>query len=159
MSTMSTINNTPATGVCDHWSNAFMGVTYAIAGESRAGAHCWGFFRLVMRERFGIEVPAVDAVAPESGNDAKGLRRMLGAWQTPENYGGWSRLPVADAQEGDAVLLAHRDGWPDHIGVVVSVEGGGLRLLHCARGLGSAREPLERVLSRWRFSEVWRHCA
>lgn len=148
----------PPAAAAQHWALGWLGVPYQPDGTSRAGANCWTFFCMVMLAQYGQRFCPVQVVAPADAADAAGLRNMLAEFQRSDMYTGYMPVPAAQAQEGDVMLLAHRTGWPDHIGIVVSLPGGvgGLRVLHCARGVGAACEPLARVASRWRIAEFWR---
>lgn len=128
------------------WPVEYLGIPYLPGGQDRLGADCWGFFRLVMAERFKVEIPAVGILPSE-------LRALLDAYKNHPMRHDWREIPLAMAGEGDGLLFAHRPGWPDHVGLALT-HG---RVLHCVRGIGSAIEPVERLLSRgWREATAWR---
>jgi len=135
------------------WASAYLGIPYDVQGESRSGANCWGFFRLVQREVFGLNIPALGI----SGADIKGLLEAFHDPQHPERSH-WRALPLAQARSGDALLFERRIGWPDHIGIALGDDLGEARVLHCIRGIGSVIEPIERLQRhRWRHTTAWRH--
>jgi cell wall-associated NlpC family hydrolase len=140
--------NTP-TELIPLWASAYLGIPYDAQGESRSGANCWGFFRLVQREVFGLNIPALGI----SGDDIKALLDAFHNPQHPERAH-WRALPLAQARSGDALLCERRIGWPDHIGIAL----GAGRVLHCIRGIGSVIEPIERLQRhRWQHTYAWRH--
>lgn len=129
------------------WAIGYLGIPYLAGGQDRQGADCWGFFRLVMGERFGLNIPAV-GIRPDQ------LRELLNEYRTNPMRDDWSQIDLADAQEGDGLLFAHRPGWPDHVGIALAAG----RVLHCARGVGAMIEPTGRLLTRgWREVTAWRH--
>ena len=135
------------------WASAYLGIPYDVQGESRSGANCWGFFRLVQREVFGLNTPALGI----SGADIKGLLEAFHDPQHPERSH-WHALPLAQACSGDALLFERRIGWPDHIGIALGDYLGEARVLHCIRGIGSVIEPIERLQRhRWQHTTAWRH--
>lgn len=128
------------------WPVSYLGIPYLAGGDTHAGADCWGFFRLVMRERFGHEIPDV-GISPDH------LRALLAAFSGSALRNAWHAIPLDAATEGDGLLYAHREKWPDHVGIALS----GGRVLHCVRGVGSMMEPSGRPLSRgWRAVTAWR---
>ena len=135
------------------WVSAYLGIPYDVAGESRSGANCWGFFRLVQREVFGVDVPALGI----SGSDLPGLLDAFHDPQHPERAH-WRPIALALARVGDALLFERRIGWPDHIGIALGDDLGEARVLHCIRSIGSVIEPIERLKRhRWQQTTAWRY--
>lgn len=131
-----------------HWTLAYLGFGYAVAGEGPAEFNCWSFFRHVQRERFGREVPAV----PLPSN----LRGAAKLFRDRSDSFGWRCLGKGEAPiDGDAVLMTHRDR-PHHIGIhVASVPGGAV--LHCVEGAGSALPSLFHLeIAAWHVTGVYR---
>lgn len=131
----------------EHWTAAYLGRRY-IEGEH----DCADFALAVMRDRFGRSVDLPPHAAGLRGRDRQLIRNVaeIGV-----------RLPLADARDGDAVLMraagrAHTLG--HHIGVYVEHETGP-HTLHCLAGgvscLTALRE-LDRIglvlagIYRWR---------
>jgi cell wall-associated NlpC family hydrolase len=138
------------------WASGYLGIPYDVAGESRSGANCWGFFRLVQREVFGLHIPALGI----SGADIKALLDAFHDHQPQHTpwRAHWRALPLAQARSGDALLFERRIGWPDHIGIALGCHLGEARVLHCIRGIGSLIEPIERLKRhRWQHTTAWRH--
>jgi len=127
----------------------YLGIPYVPGGQGRDGADCWGFFRLVQREVYGVDVPPV-GIHPD---DLRGLLAAFGAPDHPARAA-WMQIDPDEAASGDGLLFARRAGHPDHVGIAL----GDGRVLHCARGIGSVAEPIGRLFSRqWRHVTAWRH--
>jgi cell wall-associated NlpC family hydrolase len=94
-----------------HWAGAYIGTPW-VAGVS----DCWSFARTIWADRFGWLVPpaGVDVADPRAGRHALSV--------DPVGHG-WTE--VAQAQEGDAVLMAV-GARPCHVGVWVAVKGAGV---------------------------------
>ena len=98
------------------------GITWAFGASGPAAYDCWHAVRLVQREQFGRDLPAVQ-VGP-------GIGRQLMA---SEQSSAWRlRAPNEAPREGD-IVEAHR---PDdlHVGIWSEEEGGGM--LHCNSSTG-----------------------
>jgi cell wall-associated NlpC family hydrolase len=103
-----------------HWAETYIGEPW-VAGEH----DCWAFARRVWRERFGVEVPAVDV---DACNRMACVKAFAGAEPERANW-----LPVMLPEEGDAVLIGKSER-PSHVGVWVDADCGGV--LHCVQGAG-----------------------
>ena len=128
-----------------HWTEDYIGFPYAKGGDTVSGFNCWGFFRHVELQHFGVRVPIVSE--PESLS--KLLRKVPAAASTL----GWEK--VIEPRGGDAVLMAH---WkhPSHVGVWVDdIRGGGV--LHCLDGAGSVLHTRAHLrISQWRIIAFYR---
>lgn len=124
-----------------HWAEVYIGEPWI------NGAHdCWGFFRTVQRDRFGVVVPVVDI-------DATNRLLVAQAFRDHEERAHWQQ--VETPVEGDAVLMAHAR-WPAHVGVWVEADGGGV--LHCIPGAGVVfSRPAQLVAAGWSQSTFYRH--
>ena len=107
-----------------HWTEQYLGLPYAPGGDSPAGFNCWGFFRWLQRQRFGIDVPEV--AEPES------LPRLLRKIPAAMAELGWAKTELP--RTGDAVLMACTT-YPSHCGIYVDDIPGGA-VLHCVAGPG-----------------------
>jgi cell wall-associated NlpC family hydrolase len=97
----------------------YVGIPWQDGGRTRAGADCWGLFRLVYAELLGIPLPSYDG-AYGSALDKIIIKRLI---EGRPDY--WVR--VADPVPGDGALI--NMGSRPHIGVVV----GAGRMLHTER--------------------------
>ena len=98
----------------DAWVREYVGIPFLDRGRDRRGCDCWGLVRLVLGERFGVDLP--DYSEGYEGNaDWTGIAQLIGS---ARESGAWSRIDsIAEARVGDVVVLR---GIPPHIGVVVS---------------------------------------
>jgi cell wall-associated NlpC family hydrolase len=101
-----------ANGHASHWAAEYIGIPFRDGGRDRAGLDCWGLVRLVLLERFGIEVPGLDGIS----SGASGEERVAGVVVAALPV--WREIARGDEQPGDVVLLRLK-GWPIHVGVVV----------------------------------------
>jgi lipoprotein Spr len=101
--------------------DSYVGIPFKDRGRSREGVDCWGLFRLVQKEVFGVDQPLYDSYSSvmekEVVNDLVEGR--------PDD---WHQIQMVDARPGDGVLMFRAGEY--HIGVVV----GGGRMLHIERG-------------------------
>jgi cell wall-associated NlpC family hydrolase len=120
----------------------------ARADEEVAGCDCWGLLRLVLAERFGIDVPAYDGRYADTSDRAELvalIRGGTGPWRaiwTSDAGGGVGGTAAAGIQAGDGVLF-RLAGQPCHVGVVVAKGW----MLHVQGGTDSGLERFDGV--RW----------
>lgn len=125
-----------------HWAAEYIGDPW-VAGEH----DCWAFSRRVWREKFGMDVPAVDV-------DACNRLACVRAFDGHEEKASWYHVDTP--QEGDAVLLA-QSRHPSHVGVWVDADGGGV--LHCVEGIGVVFQTISSLkVAGWHGLEFYRRC-
>lgn len=93
---------------------------------------CWDLVRLVLRQEFGVELPAYDeeyATSTDRDEIARLLRR--------ETALRGREVPLGQARAGDVIVL-RIEGQPWHVGVVMEPP----RFLHIEKGLNA-------VVDRW----------
>lgn len=141
---------TTATTIIPEWVAGYVGLPFTPHGRDRSGLDCYGLLRLVMAEQFGIAVPsyADQYLAPANHQE-------IGALIRGELHGSlWRIISLADAQEGDGLLLRVR-GEPAHVGVVVAPP----LFLHILRGTEAVVEDYTTLLWNRRVLGVYRHKA
>jgi cell wall-associated NlpC family hydrolase len=109
------------------WAGRYIGIPFAERGRSHAGADCWYFVHLVLKEQFGIVVPTYDGVGWVEGCDRGALARFMA-----EHRDEWRRIETGAEGPGDVVLMRYM-GEATHVGVVVAPP----LMLHCERGTES----------------------
>lgn len=118
------------------------GYTWALGANGPEAYDCWHFVRLVERERFGRELPAVAVEA--------GVARAL---LTSDAALAWRLRAQGEAARDGDIVTAHR---PDdlHVGVWAQIDGGGM--LHCNSTAGAPVWTQAQRLTEW-FPriEVW----
>ena len=100
----------------------YIGLPWESGAQGPDSYDCMGFFRMVQRAHFGVQVPII--IAPDYEDGAA----LAGLFVRHEERSRW--LPVDAPAHGDAVLIKK----PMHIGTWIDVDGGGV--LHCVRGAG-----------------------
>lgn len=113
------------------WCAQYIGIPYASFGRTREGADCLGLVRLVLREQFGLEMPAYDVEWYDAGDRREVARRLREGAESAL----WQTVPAGQECPGDVVLLALL-GHPAHVGVV-AVKGW---MLHIEGGINSVME-------------------
>jgi len=110
--------------------NEYVGIPYKAGGRDRDGCDCYGLVRLVLRERFGKEMPEYGECISHGADESY---RLIS-----------DDMPLVDAfrpdvpQAGDVVVLKMR-GQPSHIGVYL----GGGKMLHTLAEHDSAIESVD----------------
>ena len=100
----------------------YIGIPYLAGGQGPEFYDCMGFFRLLQKNHFNIEVPII--LAPDY-NDEYGIAELF---NTSEERQKWQKI---DKAEHGCAVIVHR---PMHIGTWLDIEGGGV--LHCVKGIG-----------------------
>jgi cell wall-associated NlpC family hydrolase len=111
--------------------NDYIGIPYQPNGRTRSGADCWGLVVMVLREEYGVHVPAL--TGEYSHADKGELERFI-----DEAKATVRAVPVDAPDPGDLAVLRYR-GKATHVGVYV---GEGL-LLHNVGGDYTSR--VERI--------------
>lgn len=130
------------------WVAEYVGLPFKVHGRHRDGVDCWGLVRLVLAERFRIEVPIyADGYAGAGREDAREIGRLI-----EERMGPWRAVVVRQAHDeelafgaerpGDALLI-RQWGQPMHVGLVVAFGW----MLHVQAGIDASVERYDGV--RW----------
>jgi cell wall-associated NlpC family hydrolase len=140
---MATTDQPPA------WVADYIGLPWRTLGRSRSGLDCYGLLWLVMRERFGVSLPALDGgwTGSRGVDDLTALARFVGA-----SMEGWRRVDFTDRRPGDGVLLIVH-GRPIHVGVVVARDW----FLHIQQGHDAAIERFDSAAWCSRLEGIYRH--
>ena len=121
------------------WVADYIGIPFVAKGRDREGCDCWGLVRLVLAERFGLDLPSY-AEGYDSLEDVTAIVELIGGAQ---EEGAWQRVAAEEARAGDLAVLR---GVPTpHIGVLVAP---GI-MLHALQG---AQASLARL-----SDQAWRH--
>ncbi|MBE0598442.1 MAG: C40 family peptidase [Desulfuromonadales bacterium] len=124
------------------WAAEYVGIPFAEHGRDRCGCDCWGLVRLVLAERFGVEVS--DFEAYRDSRDGAAIEARIRAEQER-----WAA--VSEPSPGDVVVLRIA-GRPHHLGVVIAPSV----MLHVERGIDSCIESYDGPLWRNRIDGFWR---
>lgn len=118
------------------WLQRYLHCPWVEAGRDDAGADCWGYLRLLMREQ-GVELPT----AP--GKSAAALRAAVSIQRS------WPEVPIGRERFGDVVLFRH----DVHVGMVVAAGW----MTHLERGLTPVVESFLKPWWRPRVEAIYRH--
>ena len=128
------------------WADEYVGLRYKAGGRNRSGLDCWGLVLLVLRERFGIDVPVYSGVTWSVATSADVARKI------EQERVGWTQIDAGQERPGDVILMRLR-GYPIHVGIVL---GDGM-MLHAHDGADVTREPYQSVHWRHRIVGFYRH--
>lgn len=131
------------------WVAGYVGLPFHERGRDRRGLDCWGLYRLVQAERFGVELPSWTY----SAGDSVERDLIASAFETELASERWLQIDAGGAEVGDAILMQCAREW--HIGMVVA-RG---RMLHVGRWTDSCVECFERPLWARRVRSVLRVAA
>ena len=103
------------------WVNGYVGIPWRELGRDRDGCDCWGLFRLIMAERFGVALPAYGGQGYRDRDDAPGVASLIStgltAWiEVARRNPVTGMAPLGAERPGDGVLMRRR-GLPIHVGV------------------------------------------
>lgn len=136
------------------WANDFTAVPFALGGRSMDGADCWGLYRLAVKARLGLDLPAW---ADVPAHDLRAVHRAIVAQQTAT---GWPE--VDDPRDGDLVLMrgaftsttGRLKGGELHVGCCVE----GSHVLHTEMDIGPMLVPLDHWSVKSRILRFYRPC-
>lgn len=130
------------------WVDAWVGRPFAERGRGPAAFDCWGLFRAVVLDRWGVELPS-HAEAYTTDADRADLARVIEG-----SLDEWIEIPAEDARLGDGVLIRIM-GAECHVGLVIAPDW----MLHTFRGRDSTVEQLSALAWRNRVVGYFRHPA
>lgn len=133
------------------WAADYIGIPWRDTGRDRSGCDCWGLARLVLWERFGIEVPLYAGVGYET-HDNDALAKLIADERDAAWARAWRPILVAEARAGDLILLA-MEKRPIHLGLVAAPGW----MLHIEEGVDSACEAYDDMKWGRRVAAVYRH--
>ena len=120
-----------------HWVTPYIGLPFKPHGRDRHGVDCWGLVRLVLAERFALNLPSY-ADGYGSTEDARDIGRLIRGELVP-----WRPVAFGAEQPGDVVLMRLMNQ-PMHVGLVVDPGW----MLHIEEGIDACLERYDG--SRWR---------
>lgn len=130
-----------------HWTEQYLGLPWLTGGRDPfKGLDCWGLLCLVYRNEWGIRLSKHAAILS--------TREGTGVLAAEQASNQWTRLPLGEVEDGDAVVFTNHS--LSHVGVFVNANGEP-SILHAATRKLSSIVPLS-VASQG-FTEVafYRH--
>ena len=128
------------------WVAEYVGLPFADHGRTREGCDCWGLVRLVLAERFGLDLPAY-AEGYATTADREAVARLVEGGKGP-----WQEITPGQERCGD-VLLLRVMGLPCHVGLVVAPGW----MLHALKGVDAALGRYGAMVWRRRVLGHYRH--
>lgn len=107
-----------------HWANDYIGLPWSVGAKGPGSYDCFGLVQAVMRDRYGVTIPDVAV-------DFASLLSVCRAIRGHEQWAAWERIPMPTC---GALVKLIKQCDPDHVGVWVDVDGGGI--LHASRACG-----------------------
>ena len=129
-----------------HWVTPYIGLPFKPHGRDRNGVDCWGLVRLVLAERFAVNLPSY-ADGYGSTEDARDIGRLIRGELNP-----WRPVPSGAEQPGDVVLLRLMNQ-PMHVGLVVDPGW----MLHIEEGIDACLERYDGARWRQRVLGLYRY--
>lgn len=137
------------------WVEGYIGLPFAERGYDRHGINCWGLYRLVALEQFGVALPTHADRYTDLKLDRRAIAETYLAhvtdWYTVAEKRGEDLFHRIDPAVGDGVLMSV-DGRPLHCGMVVKR---GV-MLHIERGIDSMLEYYDRGAWKHRVMGLYR---
>lgn len=106
-----------------HWINDYIGLAWERGAKGPDRFDCLGLVQHVQSSRYGVPMPDISC--------GGGLLSIMRAMRDPANWSGFAQVDAPG--DGDLVRL-FRNQYPDHIGIWVDVDGGGV--LHSSQKNG-----------------------
>ncbi|WP_316978055.1 NlpC/P60 family protein [Shumkonia mesophila] len=135
------------------WADAYVGLPWDDKGRTREGLDCWGLYRLIKAERFGVVHPLYEGVVWTPCETRAGqaeANRDLAAYMEGERLKGWTTVWEAlgappDEPLGGKLALAGDLVWIRNVGAAIHV---GLVaapgwMLHVEEGIDSVCVPYD----------------
>lgn len=146
------------------WESRYLGIPHRYRGRNLAGCDCWGLARLILNDRFAVDLPCFADLAPDP-DDFDAIEACLLAhlralaWRkvnpSTETTGDLVLLHVLfrDSQRGFRVAIAHL-GLVLVPGTLIHVEQGGVATIARYRGDGHDRVLARRIAGFRRHPEL-----
>lgn len=130
------------------WWNDYVGIPFVPKGRDRKGCDCWGLVRLVLLERFRIEVPSL---TDDYQDVADRITNSILVGDTTQS---WRRnwTETREPSAGDVIMLRIL-GIPSHVGVVTKPG----YMLHTEKGVNSLIERYDSPKWSSKIEGFWRH--
>jgi len=130
--------------IIPNWAIEYINIPFSEHGRNHDGCDCWGLVRLVLKERFNIQVDSFEQEY-ESSHDkftiADICQREAQAWH-----------PVDLPQPGDVVLM-RLNGVTQHTGIVIAKDF----MLHVQRNKNTVIERMSSPIWKNRITEFYRY--
>lgn len=127
------------------WVARYIGKPWEPGACGPEAFDCYGLVRAVYRDRYGIQMPALDASAVSALSCARAMRDY-------GDYGPWER--VETAEDGGVIQMGHARR-PHHVGIFV-----GGRILHAVMGSGVVMQSLASLrMHGWNVLATYRRRA
>lgn len=133
---------------CSDWPREYIGIGFREKGRDREGVDCWGLYRLILKEQFGILISSY-AEEYDSTEHRDQIAKIIRDGTIKLS---WTEVESGRERLGDGILLRMM-GLPIHIGLVI--EPG--RMIHCEVGHNTVIERYTGLKWEKRIIGFWRH--
>jgi cell wall-associated NlpC family hydrolase len=117
------------------WVGEYVGIPFKERGGDKAGCNCWGLVRLVLKERYEIDAPALSDKYVTTA-DVKHTEQVING-----EASSWRHIMMDDAAPGDVITMYRvdpvtRTRVESHVGVVIAKGW----MLHIERNVDASKE-------------------
>jgi hypothetical protein len=128
-----------------HWINEYIGKEWGLGCVGPDRFDCLGLVREIQDKKYGIKIPEISV-------DSERLISVIRAMKGHDAWLEWIRI---DSPEDGCLVKLYRQAEPDHIGVWVDADGGGI--LHSSRKNGVQFDrPFALMAMGWERIEYYR---
>lgn len=128
------------------WLQDYIGIEFEERGRFKK-VDCWGLFRRVYCERFGVLLPSFTDY--ESTKEIEQIAKIV---KGNEDEGGFTEIPFEKRGFADLILFRIQ-GQPVHVGLIVNH----YLMLHIEKGKNSCLEKYKTARWKPRIYKVFRH--
>lgn len=130
----------------EHWALHYLGKPWVSGAAGPEAYDCYGLVRAVYRDRFGLDLPAIEPGITTTLACARAVRDYA-------DYSHWDAVPPDAPRRECDVLQMGSARHPHHVGLWI--DGG--RVLHCVSGAGVLLQtPSSLWVHGWNILNVYR---
>lgn len=129
------------------WYNQYVGLPFKEFGRDRNGVDCWGLFRLIYKDQFGIDLPVYDQEYKNTEDHVGICKHIEGVTKDC-----WAKIEPGKEGFGDAIILRLYNV-PMHVGFVTK-QGW---MLHILEGIDASHERYTGMDWKDRVLAFYRH--
>ena len=133
----------------------YLSIPYKPLGTTRSGCDCWGLVRLILSEKFNIELPKqTDLIKKAMRTGQVGDHNLwANGWKILPD---WRQTETSDILRIKSIHLfddGHEELVSNHIGVVINKN----KVMHTGQRTGVVVDKMDTEFFRWRIVRGYRH--